>query len=130
MRRMMAAATLAVSLAASLALPAAAAEDENYLITTAADLAALCGAPDNPSAIHMCHGYVVGVNHMHIGLSEVFDLDIYCVPEDVAMTRNEFVAAFANWVEASPDIAGMTARRALLTFAAELFPCSRDVGDG
>lgn len=112
-------------LAALVALPAGAADQESdYLINTGDDLADLCSAPEDVAAIHMCHGYLVGVNQMHTGIAAAWDVDIYCIPENTPMTRNQFATDFAQWVHANDQRGQMPARRALLTFASQVFPCS------
>ncbi len=115
----------AVAMTASLALPAMAAEPDAYMINNAGDLVNLCDDPSNQSAIHMCHGYLMGVHHMYVGIAESHEVDIYCIPRDTEMTRDEFVAQFVVWADAKPEVAQVSARDALLTFAGEVFPCSQ-----
>ena len=46
------------------------------LIPSVANAAAVdCDDPSNASAIQMCHGYMLGVHHMYIGIAEVHDVD-------------------------------------------------------
>ena len=110
-------------MAGLLTLPAGAAEEEAYVINNAGDLVNLCDDPSNSTAIQMCHGYMVGVHHMYIGIAEVHDIDIYCIPRDTEMTRTEFVAKFVVWADAKPGLAQQNARDALLEFAGSVFPC-------
>lgn len=114
----------AVSMAALMTLPAVAAEEDAYLINNAGDLINLCDDPSNATAIQMCHGYMIGVHHMYVGIAEVHDVDIYCVPPDTEMTRSQFVAGFVGWTATQPGIAQKTAREAVLTYAGIVFPCS------
>lgn len=111
-------------MAGLLALPAGAAEEEAYVIKNAGDLVNLCDDPANGLAIQMCHGYLIGVHHMYLGIAEVHDVDIYCVPSDTKMTRSEFVAQFVAWADTKPGLAQANARDSILEFAGTVFPCS------
>ena len=115
--------TCALALTAAMALPALAAEDSDYLLETAGDLADLCDEPENAAAIHMCHGYLMGVHHMHQGIVDSMNIRIYCIPPDTPKTRNDVVNDFVAWVAATPGAAEMPARRGLLGFAQQEFPC-------
>lgn len=115
---------LASAIGIAFAFNAQAADESDYLLKTASDLADLCSATQDPSAIHMCHGYLVGVHQMYVGISQIHSTDIYCVPEDATMSRDQFVAEFVTWVGGNAEAQTMTARRGLLTFAAQTFPCS------
>lgn len=106
---------------------ALAAEDETFKIDTAAELAALCAsAPEHrnhAAAIHMCHGYLVGVHHMHTAMAGPMGGGVYCFPTEGAPSRNEVADAFAAWLADHPGMAGREAIEAALTFAAETYPC-------
>ncbi len=119
MKRLITAAALAVAAAA----PASAAEDANFLLQTAADLGALCGAPAEPAAIHMCQGYLVGVHQMHQAIDQALGVKVYCIPDDGSVTRDTAARDFAAWVAATPDAGAMPARDGLLTWARTTFPC-------
>lgn len=109
---------------AAIALPAAAAEEDDYLLETAEDLADICDEPENASAIHMCHGYLVGVHQMHAAIASALDVEVYCIPEDAGVTRNSVAADFSAWVKANPSAATMSAREGLLSWARQTYPCS------
>lgn len=109
---------------AALSLPAIAAEEDDYLLETAGDLADLCDEPDNASAIHMCQGYILGVHHMHVAIDAALDVEVYCFPENSGVTRNAVMADFSAWVKATPDAADLSAREGLLTWARETYPCN------
>lgn len=102
---------------------AQAVEESDYLLESAQDLADLCGAPGDMSAIHMCHGFLVGVGQMHQGIVEAVGASIYCVPDDTDVTRDSFSAEFAQWIAANPEKGELVARRGLLEFATVRFPC-------
>ncbi len=108
---------------AAIALPAAASEKEDFLLETAGDLADLCDEPENAAAIHMCQGYIVGVHQMHAAISAALGISVYCIPEDAGVTRNSVMADFSAWVKAHPDMAELSAREGLLTWARETYPC-------
>ena len=106
---------------------AVAAENENFTIDTAAQLAALCAsAPEHrnhAAAIHMCHGYLVGVHHMHTAMAGPMGGGVYCFPTEDAPSRNDVANDFVAWIAERPGMAGSEAIEAALTFAAETYPC-------
>jgi hypothetical protein len=102
---------------------ASAVEQSDYLLKTAGNLAALCGAPDNMAAIHMCEGYLVGVNQMYAAISEALDGKIYCLPDDGTVTRDGVARDFSKWIAATPAAATMPARDGLLEWARMTYPC-------
>ncbi|MEM6972663.1 MAG: Rap1a/Tai family immunity protein [Pseudomonadota bacterium] len=108
---------------------AMAADEQHFMIDTAADLARLCASPsvspNHDAAIHMCQGYIVGVHHFHEALAAEMNEGIYCVAGiDPLPSRDVVMAAFVSWVDANPEMAEREAMDALLTFAAENYPCS------
>ena len=108
---------------AALSLPAAASEDDDYVLETAGDLADLCDEPENPSAIHMCQGFLVGVHQMHGAIVDAVGVKVYCIPQDGTVTRNSVAADFSAWVHASPERESLSAREGLLTWAHQAYPC-------
>jgi hypothetical protein len=102
-------------------------EDEDFLVQTAGDLAVLCAAEPEETryaaAIHMCHGFLVGVHQYHAALHADGSQGIYCVPETNPPTRNEAAEGFAAWVMQTPDVAGLPAVEGLVRWAAFSFPC-------
>ena len=119
-----------LSFAAALLFAAPAAADENnaFLLDTAGDLAQLCAAhpadPNYAAAIHMCQGYLIGLHHMHMAVANAVGSSIYCLPPDAQPSRDEASAAFAAWVEASPENAGLEALDAVLIWASTTYPCA------
>jgi len=114
---------IAAAFATAAGSPAAAVEESNYLLNSAADLAALCSSPADPSAIHMCQGYLVGINHMHMAIEAAVGNRVYCLPADGSVTRDSAARDFSLWVAATPDAAAMSAREGLLQWAKLTFPC-------
>lgn len=113
--------------AAALALvagsPAGAAEEINFLLKSAGDLAALCAAPAEPASIHMCQGYLVGVNHMNSAVEQALGVKVYCLPTDGSVTRDTAARDFSVWVAATPGVVSMPAREGLLQWAQTTYPC-------
>lgn len=114
---------IAAAVAMAAGLPAAAVEESDYLLNSAEDLAALCGAPDDAAAIHMCQGYLVGIHHMHGAIETAVGERIYCLPTDGGVTRDTAARDFSLWVNSTPAAASMPARDGLLQWAQLTFPC-------
>jgi len=116
---------IALALAGS---PGKATEESDFVIDTAADLATLCGtAPEHPmhtAAVHMCHGYLMGLHHMHFAVEEAMGGGIYCIPAENPPSRNQVVADYVAWTVARSDADSIEAVDSVLLFAAETFPCS------
>ncbi|QDL94431.1 hypothetical protein FDP22_21405 (plasmid) [Paroceanicella profunda] len=107
-----------------LAAPAGRAADEgDYMLATAADLAALCAAPQDASAIHMCEGFLVAVDQMHMQLASAMDRPIYCLPTDGSVTRDGAAAAFAAWMAGRPANATLSPIDGLMSWARDAYPC-------
>jgi hypothetical protein len=113
----------ATALAITAGSPAGATEEANFLLNSAGDLAALCGAPSEPAAIHMCEGYLLGIHHMHGAIDEALGAKVYCLPTDGSVTRDTAAHDFSAWVAATPDAAAMSAREGVLHWAQITYPC-------
>jgi hypothetical protein len=103
--------------------PAGAVDEANFLLSSAGDLAALCAAPAEPASIHMCQGYLVGVNHMNSAVEQALGIKVYCLPTDGSVTRDTAARDFSVWVAATPGAASMPAREGLLKWAQITYPC-------
>lgn len=117
-----------LALAGLLASPAPAADTEAFVIDTAGDLARLCAVqrehPNYLQALHMCHGYLVGVHHFHAALAAAMDRGVYCIETvEPRPTRDEVVADFAAWALETPGAAEREAIDAVLDWAAAAYPC-------
>ncbi len=123
-------ALLAAAFAGALAAgPARAADEAAFMIDTTSDLARLCavqvGSPLFGSAIHMCHGYLLGVHHFHTALAAEIGEDVYCIERvQPTPTRDQVVAAFVAWVGETPGAGETEALDGLLTWAAATYPCT------
>lgn len=119
---------LAVAAFAMSAGAASAASNDDFRITTGASLAMLCsveqGAPNYVAAIHMCQGYISGVDQLHSAMNGAGVSPIYCVPETAAPNRDQAMTSFAAWIRSDPDAAALPAVEALLTWAANNYPCN------
>ncbi|MGD1925587.1 MAG: Rap1a/Tai family immunity protein [Paracoccaceae bacterium] len=105
------------------ATPANAAEEQHYALQTAEDLGVLCAATSDSAAIHMCHGYLIGVNHMHRAIVDAVGASVYCVPDGVTVTRDSAAADYATWISENTEAAGLSPREGLLRWASIAFPC-------
>ncbi len=121
---------IALALAAAMAATSASAvEEKNFVLDTAADLAALCSvtADDvaNDSARHMCLGFITGVHQVHEAVEANLDKGVYCLSEANNVSRDDAAAAIAAWVNEKPEERGkLEAFDGMLTWAAETFPCN------
>lgn len=114
-----------------LVLPASAranVTEANFKLDTMADLVALCGVgaedPNADSAIHMCHGYVLGLIHMHILLGKPLNGRFFCVSDEDRPTRDEFVAKFVSWSQDHPEHSSKEAAEGVIKWVADTYPCS------
>ncbi len=120
---------LAAALAAGLFATAAhAVEEDDFILDTAADLAALCTVDSsdvqNDSARHMCLGFIVGVHQMHEAVEAAMNKGVYCVPPDAQPSRDDVAVAIAAWINAEPEARGaLEAHDGVLSWAAETYPC-------
>ncbi|MEM6422567.1 MAG: Rap1a/Tai family immunity protein [Pseudomonadota bacterium] len=118
--------TTGLALAATLALasaPAGAVTEDNYMLNTGADLAALCGATTEPSAIHMCQGFLVGAYRMAMAIGAGSEDRLVCIPTDGSVTRDTAARDLAAWIAATPDAQGMKPHVAMVTWARTAYPC-------
>ncbi|MEO1723060.1 MAG: Rap1a/Tai family immunity protein [Pseudomonadota bacterium] len=119
---------LATLLAAPVALAdAGAADDDDYLIVDVSDLVDLCNVKVQEaayaSAIHMCHGYIVGVHQMHEAAIKPSETGgFYCLPSPPP-SRDAAVVAFLNWAQATEGSLGLPAIEGLMRWASSEFPC-------
>jgi hypothetical protein len=107
-----------------------AAELDNFRASTAADLAALCGAsPDSAyynEAMQFCYGYISGAAQFHTAVVSAGGLKpIACPTEDA--TREQFARFFVNWARtsATPDQLREPPVEGMARAAAARWPCAR-----
>jgi hypothetical protein len=126
-------AALPAMLALCLAAPGAfadegTADEGDYIIVSTSDLVDLCGADPQAAsyaaAIHMCHGYLVGVHQLHVAAIAPSETGaFYCLPPSPP-SRNEAVAAFVDWAAQNPQAMDLPAIEGLMRWAAASFPCT------
>lgn len=98
---------------------ASAADAADFELKTGESLGVLCSEPANPAAIHMCQGFMLGVNSAHDALIEKF----YCLPGDGSVTRDNAAASYAAWALSAPEAKGMSALDGFVTWAMATYPC-------
>ncbi len=101
---------------------------DDFLLRNTGDLVALCSAaptdPMSTAALNFCHGFGVGVVRV---LQETDAADrsrrpMFCLPSN-GPSRNEAVAAFVQWANASPSRLAMPATDGIAAFLAAQYPC-------
>jgi len=109
-------------------VPAAAVDESRFLLRNTADLGALCSAtaeePRALEAMHMCHGYLVGLHHFHEAMSFAKGAaPIYCLGQESPPTRQDAAADFVAWIDENPDAVDLPAVEGAVRWAATRFPC-------
>ena len=102
--------------------------EENFQIDTTKDLIALCSVdasdPNAVAAIHMCHGYVMGLVHFHILVGRALEGSVFCLEEAQRPTRDEAIALLVAWSRQYPEHDSKEAANGVVRWAAETYPCS------
>ena len=121
---------LACVIALSIAFPSIAlanVTEENFALDTTGDLIALCGVdaadPNAMAAIHMCHGYFVGLHHFHTMMGRSLEGHVYCMEVEERPTRDQVIAMLVEWSRAHPEHDSMEAIDGVLQWAADTYPC-------
>jgi hypothetical protein len=123
-------AVVAVFVSVSMVFSAARAEvtEENFLIDTTKDLVALCSVdasdPNAIAAIHMCHGYVMGLVHFHILVGRALEGSVFCLDEAQRPTRDEAITTMVAWSRSHPEHDSKEAANGVVLWAADTYPCS------
>lgn len=126
MKRLLSLAILGVLIGYS--VPAGAKVTErNFRLESLGDLVALCGVsaddPDAAAAIHMCHGYVIGLAQFHGLLDKALEGSVYCIPENAKPTRNQAIGQLVDWSRQHPDQNEQLAINGVLVWLADEYPC-------
>lgn len=102
--------------------------EENFALDTTRDLIALCGVnvedPHAIAAIHMCHGYVMGLAHFHIVVGRALEGSVYCMEEQERPTRDQAIEMLVKWSKDHPEYDSMEAVDGFLQWAVDTYPCS------
>ena len=121
---------LACVVALLIALPAVAranVTEENFVLDTTGDLIALCGVdaadPNAMAAIHMCHGYFVGLVHFHKLMGDALEGRVFCMEDYERPTRDQAIAMLVEWSRAHPENYSLEAIDGVLKWAAAKYPC-------
>jgi hypothetical protein len=106
-----------------------AATEANFVAKTTGDVAALCDpkadSPLDNAGINFCEGFTQGVvltqqEHQAAPNAKKF----FCLPDPVP-SRNEAMAGFVTWANASPDRLAMPAVDGLISYLGERYPCPK-----
>ncbi len=101
--------------------------EENFRLDTMRDLIALCGVdngdPNAIAAIHMCHGYVMGLTHFNILMGRALEGTVYCIKEGERPTRDQFIGLLVTWSGNHPEHDSMEAIDGVLQWASDTYPC-------
>lgn len=117
------------------ALPASgiatAVEPSHFEVKNAADLIQVCTTPatdpNYASAVHFCHGYVVGAYHYYESLvTAPMYQPLFC-PDDKQQPRDQFIKEFVAWAKAHPQYNKDLAVHVLFKYMIERWPCTRAV---
>ena len=120
--------TAVVTLSIVFSAARAAVTEENFQIDTTKDLIALCSVdasdPNAVAAIHMCHGYVMGLVHFHILINRALEGSVFCLEDAQRPTRDEAIAILVAWSRQHPEHDSKEAANGVVLWAAETYPCS------
>jgi len=120
-------AVLAAVLSISPAAVPAATTPDNFVVRTAADLAALCSADQNDpmmaAALGFCHGFGVGVYQTLQKTQATMHSKLFCVPTP-GPSRTQALAGFVTWVKATPSLAADPPADAILRYLEQTYPCA------
>ena len=107
---------------------AASVTEDHFRIDTFKDLVALCGVsasdPNANAAIHMCHGYVIGLVHFHELMGRALDGTVFCMAEDKRPTRDAAIHMLVRWSNEHPEYNSEEAIDGVLRWAAAQYPCN------
>jgi len=127
MKRLPAGFLLAVACLAP-GLAGAVSEEDFKAKNTRAVLNLCTASPDDPSyssAIHFCHGYLVGAFQYHQAENAGPEgKHMVCFPNP-APTRDEAIRMFVTWAKAHPEHMNETAAETEFRFLMEKWPCKR-----
>ena len=102
--------------------------EEDFRLDTFKDLVALCGVgasdPNASAAIHMCHGYVIGLVHFHELVGRALEGTVYCLAEDKRPARDDAIGMLVNWSRGHPEYDSDEAIDGVLRWLAAKYPCN------
>lgn len=99
---------------------------DSFLVRTTGDLVALCAsAPSDrlyTAAQNFCQGFVVGVYRTIEAEQAARRVKLFC-PAGPPPSRNEGIANFVRWAQASPTRLATAPTDGIAAFLAERLPC-------
>ena len=102
--------------------------EDSFRLDTFKDLVTLCGVeasdPNAAAAIHMCHGYVIGLVHFHELVGRALEGTVYCMADDQRPTRDAAIEMLVSWSGDHPEYDSDEAIDGVLRWAAAKYPCS------
>ena len=103
--------------------------EDDFQLRTGADLVALCSVPaDDPlrvSAIHMCHGFCVGVYQTILAFTMHDKVDPLVCPPDPPPKRAEAIERFVVWAKGHPEHQGEHPVDFVTRHLMETYPCPK-----
>ena len=107
----------------------AAVTKENFQLRDGNDLLAVCGVgasdPNATAAIHLCHGFLVGIYETHKGLTgNARSKRFTCLPEPPP-SRNEVAGRYVLWARKNPRDLTESAVDTVYRFAGVTWPCRK-----
>ena len=103
--------------------------EENFQLRTGADLLALCSAPaDDPlqaSAIHMCHGFCVGVYQTIMAFTMHDKVQPIVCPPNPPPRRTEAIAQFVTWAKSDTEHQGERPADFVGRYLITTYPCPK-----
>lgn len=122
--------TAVLALAIGTGSAKAAVTDKEFYVRTTNDLIKLCAVdPTDPgysAAIHFCHGFASGAyqaEQLHQAGSRAKPL--FCIPSGTPPSRNETIAGFITWAQATPAAAGTSPVEGMFEFLMQRYPCAK-----
>ena len=102
---------------------------ENFLLRDGNDLLAVCGVDAGDAnavaAIHLCHGFLIGIYETHKGLTgNARTKRFTCLPEPPP-SRNEVASRFVQWARKNPGDLSESAVDVVYRFAGVTWPCRK-----
>ena len=102
--------------------------EEDFRLDTFKDLVALCGVeasdPNASAAIHMCHGYVIGLVHFHELVGRALEGTVFCMSKHQRPARDAAIDMLVRWSRDHPEYNSEEAIDGVLRWAAARYPCN------
>ena len=109
---------------------ARAVDDQDFQLRSGADLVNLCSvSTDDPlraPAIHMCHGYCVGVYQTLLALTTREKMKPLFCPPDPPPKRSEAIEHFVAWAKTKTEYQGEHPVDFIGRYLIETYPCPKE----